>query len=190
MSVKKSIFFCIALIIMFSCGGREKVGREATVYNDDGVYSDKTTDGMEEVDLSGDSVDYRSDRGQVDSELLDASGDGIDQLPDWSPVYFEFDKALLTAEARERLLVYGQELKNNSRWRILIEGHCDIRGTEAYNQALGERRAESVRRFLLDLGVPSSQMNTISYGELKPVLPREDEEAWALNRRAEFRIQK
>lgn len=184
----------IALIALFfvGCGGREKVGREPTVYNDDSVYgtASGSNSEMEEVDIQETQPDYRPPGESVGFEDLDIAAEGVDQLPDWGPVYFDFDKANLTAEARETLTNYGSQLKEHPDWRILIEGHCDSRGTEEYNQALGERRAESVRRFLVGLGVYESQMETISYGELKPSVFTEDEGSWAQNRRAEFRIQK
>jgi peptidoglycan-associated lipoprotein len=78
---------------------------------------------------------------------------------------------------------------NNSQEKIVIEGHCDERGTAEYNIALGERRAKSVKRYLINLGVDSSQLSTISYGEERPADPGHNEAAWAKNRRAEFVIQ-
>ncbi|MBI4421015.1 MAG: OmpA family protein, partial [Gemmatimonadetes bacterium] len=68
------------------------------------------------------------------------------------------------------------------------EGHADERGTEAYNQRLGQRRAEAVKRFLTAAGVPASRLETASYGETRPLEPGHNERAWAANRRAEFRI--
>ena len=73
--------------------------------------------------------------------------------------------------------------------RILIEGHCDERGTAAYNLALGERRADTAKEFLVNLGIPADRVTTISYGEEKPVDPGQNEEAWAKNRRAHFELQ-
>ncbi|PIE90368.1 MAG: peptidoglycan-associated lipoprotein [Acidobacteria bacterium] len=187
--MKKNIFIALSLFLLFACEGKHKTDRTPTVYEDSGVYSSQSSN-MEEVDLLTGQTDYRGSDDSVGSELLDASQGSLNALPDWSPVFFEFDKAQLTLQAREKLNRYAVQLKNNRNWRILIEGHCDVRGTEAYNQALGEKRAEAVRRFLLDLGVNSNQMNTISYGELKPLIPEETEDAWTMNRRAEFRIQK
>jgi peptidoglycan-associated lipoprotein len=69
---------------------------------------------------------------------------------------------------------------------VTIEGHCDERGTNEYNLALGDRRAESAKSFLIDLGIDSSRLTTISYGEERPVDPRNMEEAWAKNRRDHF----
>lgn len=187
--MRKIIFGCFVLLALWACDGRHKTQGIPTVYEDDGIYSNGNSN-MEEVNLLEDQTDYRPEGGSVDSEFLGVNDGSLDTLPEWSPVFFEFDQAQLTPDARQRLTGYAQQLKENMGWRILIEGHCDIRGTEAYNQALGEKRAEAVRRFLLDLGVTSGQMNTISYGELKPLLASETEDAWTMNRRAEFRIQK
>jgi peptidoglycan-associated lipoprotein len=78
---------------------------------------------------------------------------------------------------------------NNVQRKVMSEGHCDERGTEEYNIALGERRAKSAKRYLINLGVKHSQLSTISYGEEKPADPGHNEEAWAQNRRVHFVIQ-
>lgn len=101
-------------------------------------------------------------------------------------VYFEFDKATLTPDARESLIQNGEWLRTNQDVKIVIEGHCDERGTNEYNLALGDRRAETVKIFLTDLGVHASRLTTISYGEEQPANPNHTESAWAQNRRAHF----
>lgn len=83
-------------------------------------------------------------------------------------IFFEFDKSTLTPEAIETLTKNGQWLRTNSDVAITIEGHCDERGTNDYNLALGERRAESVKRFLTGLGINQSRLVTLSYGEERP----------------------
>ena len=105
-------------------------------------------------------------------------------------IYFGFDSASLTSESQEILRKKAHWLEQNADMVIIIEGHCDNRGTEAYNLALGERRAESARAFLADLGIDVTKIMTISYGEERPLNPEETEEAWAMNRRASFVIQK
>jgi peptidoglycan-associated lipoprotein len=104
-------------------------------------------------------------------------------------VYFEFDKATLTPDAREALVKNGQWLRINRDVEITIEGHCDERGTNEYNLALGDRRAETVKIFLVDLGIQPARLKTISYGEEQPADPNHSESAWAKNRRAHFLIQ-
>jgi peptidoglycan-associated lipoprotein len=101
-------------------------------------------------------------------------------------LYFAFDKSTLTAAAQDNLLRKAEWLRENYDATVTIEGHCDERGTNEYNLALGDRRAESAKSFLIDLGIDASRLTTISYGEERPVDPRRKEEAWAKNRRDHF----
>jgi peptidoglycan-associated lipoprotein len=104
-------------------------------------------------------------------------------------IFFDFDSEMLTPEAQSILQAKAQWLKNNPDVvALLIEGHCDSRGTDAYNMALGERRAEAVRNYLIDMGVDVRMLETQSYGEEKPAVEGNNEEAWARNRRASFLI--
>lgn len=104
-------------------------------------------------------------------------------------IQFEFDQSSITDEAAQTLRQKAQVLRDNPGLRIAIEGHCDERGSNEYNMALGQRRAESAEEYLLDLGVPEEAIvRTVSYGEERPLVDRSDEDAWAMNRRAEFVI--
>ncbi len=103
-------------------------------------------------------------------------------------VYFDFDKSVLKLEAQALLKKKADWLKANAAAKLLIEGNCDERGTAEYNLALGERRAESAKKFLTDLGIDAKRISTISYGEERPLDPRKKEEAWAKNRNAGFVI--
>jgi len=104
------------------------------------------------------------------------------------PVYFDYDASELKAEARENLTQKAAWLKANLEYSILIEGHCDERGNNEYNLALGDRRAESVKKYLVNQGISDQRVETISYGEERPADRDHNEEAWSNNRRAEFRI--
>ncbi len=101
-------------------------------------------------------------------------------------IYFPYDSAQLTQEAQQILRDKASWLRQNSDIYLVIEGHCDERGTTEYNLSLGDRRAESVKVFLVNLGIPASRMTTISFGEERPAVPGNNDNAWALNRRAEF----
>jgi peptidoglycan-associated lipoprotein len=104
-------------------------------------------------------------------------------------VYFDFDKAVLRTDAVDLLQVKAQWLKDNpSIDAFIIEGHCDARGTDAYNMALGERRAEAVKQYMVDSGLPQEMFKIYSFGEERPLDFRQNEEAWAKNRRAAFVI--
>ncbi|MCF8051941.1 MAG: peptidoglycan-associated lipoprotein Pal [Desulfobacterales bacterium] len=104
-------------------------------------------------------------------------------------IYFEFDSSALLTPAQDTLSRKAQYLRENPNIRLIIEGHCDERGTDEYNLALGDRRANSAKSFLVDLGISPSRLTTISYGEERPLDPRHNEEAWAKNRRCEFVIE-
>ena len=104
-------------------------------------------------------------------------------------VHFAFDSAALSPRGQDVLKRKAAWLNDNPGVAVVIEGHCDERGTPEYNTALGERRAESARAFLVDAGVSSSRLRTTSYGEERPLDPRSNEEAWAKNRRAQFKIE-
>lgn len=103
-------------------------------------------------------------------------------------IYFEFDSIRLSPAAQEILAKKAQWLRANPAATVTIEGHCDNRGTNEYNLALGEGRAQSARAFLDDLGIESSRLKTTSYGEERPIDGAQTEEAWAKNRRAHFVI--
>jgi peptidoglycan-associated lipoprotein len=104
------------------------------------------------------------------------------------PIYFDYDKSNIRPEFQPVLEGIAQWLGKAPARQLLIEGHCDERGTDEYNLALGERRALAVRRYLVALGVAAERLHTISYGEEKPVDPGHDESSWAKNRRAEFKV--
>jgi peptidoglycan-associated lipoprotein len=99
-------------------------------------------------------------------------------------IYFDYDKYEIRREDERILKENAAFLKKNPKMKIQIEGHCDERGTAEYNLALGERRANSTKRYLVSLGITSDRISTISYGEERPLDPRNNEEAWAKNRRA------
>ena len=103
-------------------------------------------------------------------------------------VYFDFDKYDLTADARERLEKNAEFMKEYSSFVFGLEGHCDERGTNEYNLALGERRAAAAKSYLESLGVDGSRIRTISYGEERPSCMEHEEACWGKNRRGAFMI--
>lgn len=103
-------------------------------------------------------------------------------------IHFEFDRSDLTEEAKQILVNNAGLLRAAPQVNVLIEGHTDERGSDEYNLALGERRAISARNFLVSLGVATDRLRIISYGEEMPIALERNEEAWAKNRRAEFKI--
>lgn len=102
-------------------------------------------------------------------------------------IYFAFDSNELTQESRQILTEKAELLKANPGLTLLIEGHCDERGTNEYNMALGERRARAAYEFLVLMGIDSSKLQIISYGEEYPAVQGANEAAWSKNRRDEFK---
>jgi peptidoglycan-associated lipoprotein len=103
-------------------------------------------------------------------------------------VYFGFDQYLLTSRTKETLEKNAEIINLDPLSQIQIEGHCDERGTEEYNLALGEKRATAAKSYLVSLGIEDSRIYTISYGEERPEEPGHTEDAWSKNRRAIFRV--
>lgn len=107
---------------------------------------------------------------------------------DFVIVYFDFDKSNIRTDQQVALDKNADILKNHTDINVEVEGHCDDRGTVEYNLALGDRRAQSVKKYLIDLGISADRIKTISYGKERPAVPGTGEDVWAKNRRAVFRI--
>jgi peptidoglycan-associated lipoprotein len=137
------------------------------------------TQGSESGSQPGDAD--RPDRGTVESEM--------DATRGLKTIYFDFDKYNLREDARNTLDRNAEILRANPDLGITIEGHCDERGTNEYNLALGENRAKAARDYLVRLGIDRSRISIISYGEERPVAHGHDEASWAQNRRGEFDVQ-
>lgn len=101
-------------------------------------------------------------------------------------VYFDFDSHTLSPAARDALADNGRLLGTNNGVKVRIEGHCDDRGSDEYNLALGEKRARAAFNYLTAMGIPAENLSVISYGKEKPAVTGNDEAAWAKNRRDEF----
>lgn len=106
------------------------------------------------------------------------------------PIYFDFDKSNIREDQQERIKKNAGVLQKNSKTRVRIEGNCDERGTNEYNMALGERRAMSAKKYLMNMGIAEHRLKTISYGEERPLNYGHDELAWSQNRRDDFVIVK
>ncbi len=101
-------------------------------------------------------------------------------------IHFDYDRYDIRDDAKPVLKEVSAILSGNKNIKIIIEGHCDERGTNEYNLGLGDRRANSAKEYLMSLGIPSGKVETISYGEEKPLCAEQTEECWAKNRRAHF----
>lgn len=155
----KKFFFSLSLVAMITLAGCSGSG-------------DK--DGLSESDLAG------KDRFGNGSIPL-AEGEGM-----FRDVHFDYDSSSLDSSARQDIEYNASVLKNNSGIKVILEGHCDERGTNEYNMALGATRAKAVERSLIALGISSNKLDTISYGEEVPLDPSHNESAWSRNRRVHF----
>jgi len=132
------------------------------------------------------------DTSMVDENALSSEEIQAEKIEKWNKqevledIYFGFDKASLSSESREVLANHARWIKNNSEVKVIIQGHCDERGTEQYNMALGDRRANAVKSYLISLGVSSENLRTQSFGEMFPKVKEHNDWAWAQNRRAHF----
>jgi len=120
------------------------------------------------------------------SESSSSLADTLNARHILKPVYFDFDSAELRQDGKETLTQNAAGIKANASLAVRIEGHCDERGTVEYNLALGDRRARAAKDHLISLGISGNKLRTISYGKERPADPGHNEQAWALNRRAEF----
>ena len=146
--------------------------------------------------IARDAASHRADsvRAQVLRDSADAAGrmaSGLDRVADSilaAPVRFELDRSDLSPMGQSQLDYKLNVLRANPRLEVQVEGHADERGPDEYNLALGMRRAAAVKRYLVEHGIADARLTVTSYGEERPADPRSNEEAWAANRRAEFKV--
>ena len=136
-----------------------------------------------------DTTNRGADTGDFDDGPIDGSDTGAEvTVPELSTIYFDYDQSSIRADQKDTLRNNVAAIKAGSWSTVVVEGHCDERGSEEYNLALGERRANSVRQYLVDSGVDRARIDTVSFGEARAAAPGHSESAWAFNRRAEFRV--
>jgi len=125
---------------------------------------------------------------KVESKEIPAKMEEISGM--FKDILFDYDKYDIRDEEKQTLKAVADYLRKNTSQKVLIEGHCDDRGTSEYNLGLGDKRAQSAKDYLVSLGVPSSRIDTISYGKEKPLCPEHTEDCWAKNRRDHFVVLK
>ena len=119
----------------------------------------------------------------------DSSMGEPERVRELGSIYFDYDSASIRDDARTTLKANSQAIAGHKEWKtITLEGHTDERGSDEYNLALGERRANAAMQYLIDLGVPRGRMITVSFGEGSPAVQGHDESAWRWNRRVEFKV--
>ncbi len=164
--MKKSAYIltmALTLILTSACGSKKKAGEGVAV------------------------GDANPDAGISAKEMtFDPMGSDSGSISGLTTVYFDYDQANLTADSRKQIAQNAEWVKSNPNVSVQVEGHCDNRGTVEYNIALGERRAISVKNYLVSLGIDSKRLSVISYGKERPVAQGDTEAALAKNRRANF----
>ena len=174
------VFIIPGLLMTASCA-KKMVKTEPAVQE---VQQDTTPPAQEAVEDTA-KPDEAADRAAEEERLRE---EALRRFTN-EDIYFDYDKSVIKPEAERVLAEKADYMNANSEIQVLIEGHCDERGSNEYNLALGERRAEATKAFLVDLGIDAGRMNTISYGEERPVDSGHNEEAWAKNRRAHFAVE-
>ncbi len=119
---------------------------------------------------------------------IEAGEDTSEPTAELATVYFDYDRASIRDDQKAALRDNAAAIRAGSWSTVVIEGHCDERGSEEYNLALGERRANAIKQYLVDSGVASSRLDTVSFGEASPAVRGHTESAWSQNRRSEFRV--
>lgn len=167
---------CLLLAALAGCSTKTKPAADTAATT--GQPSSATTDVSRQPQPLG-----------VESQPVQ-SGDVADyqEVAELKRIHFAYNQFTLEDAARVTLEQNAVYLRRNPTEKIVIEGHCDERGSDEYNLALGERRAVAAKNYLQSLGIPAERLTVISYGEEKPLVAAATEEAWAQNRRAEFRV--
>ena len=180
-TMKRSLWLLVMVIFAASLVSLNACSRRATKKDRGGETLEE--EAMKPMGEEGISEQELEEARRKVAELRQKEGAAL------ATVYFEFDDFSLSPQAKAILAQNAAWLMNNSQRDVIIEGHCDERGTDEYNVALGERRANSAKRYLISLGVNAAQLSTISFGEERPTVQGHTEESWAKNRRAEFVVQ-
>lgn len=190
-----------SLIIVGSGCSKKSVMPPGTASQDGGMNSgtDITYPQAEysETSIEGTLDDTTSSFDDVNNMVVDANTDPASRTfllehgrssAGLSPVYFGFDQVSIQGDMAEKLVSNAAYIQQTGA-RVIIAGNCDERGTNEYNLALGEKRAQAAKQYLIDLGVNASQLRTMSYGEERPLFLGQDEFSWSQNRRADFVVE-
>ncbi|PWL04034.1 OmpA family protein [Hallerella porci] len=177
---------CAAAFTLFACA-KNKPPVNPVVKEEPAAKAEAPVDTAALAKAKADSIE----KARLEAERLEKERARVEKLFNElmsEDVYFDFDKSELTEKAKEILTQVGDILLKEPRFVIVVEGHTDARGTEDYNMTLGSKRAMKVKEFLNAYGVGDDRMETVSYGKEKPKVAGESEEAYAQNRRANFKV--
>ena len=180
--------FVAGLFLTVSCAKKTVVPDATTI--EDQKKSQAEAKAKAEAEAEAERIAQQNIEDQMakEKELKEAKMQAAKREFENQDIHFEYDSSKLSSMAKMLLKEKAAWLKANYSASVIIEGHCDNRGTTEYNLALGERRASAVKAYLINLGVSVARLNTISYGEEQPLDSRQTEQAFSKNRRAHFAI--
>ena len=187
-----TVIFCISMMLMTGCAKKAVSKDEGLVAGEKkAAAAQSEAAAKKEADRKLAAEQAAAQRKEDVKELAlkrDAAAAAAAEKEQtaFEDIYFVFDKSTIEPEAREILKRLASLLGSNKNYSLVVEGHCDERGTVEYNLALGQRRADAAMKYLVDLGLDKESIKTITYGKERPLDPGHDEEAWAKNRRAHF----
>jgi peptidoglycan-associated lipoprotein len=183
------VVLILGLIIFSGCAEKKSVVTSNAAQEQDAASAQTAAQKTDASKLS-DTTNPNDATNQNDTTKGQSASVETTATPEASvrDINFDFDSSTIRPDAREILKVNADFLLKNKAATIVIEGHCDEKGTAEYNMALGQRRAQETKKYLVNLGIKESIIRTISYGEERPLDPGNTEEAWAKNRRAHFLI--
>ena len=190
MNLMKYFMGLIAFALIFACSNPPQASTEVQPKKKRTVVK-VPKDALSKQDSIDAAEKARLEAERLAAEKLEADRAKLEKMINQimsDDVYFDFDRSELTEKAKELLTQVGEMLKEEERFVITVEGHTDARGTEDYNMTLGAKRAMKVKDFLAAYGVASDRMETVSYGKEKPKVEGASEDAYAQNRRANFRV--
>lgn len=174
MSYRKTLALAFLAVALSSCGGKLK--KDQIDIN----AEQQNQEQQSQMAQNFDAVNSEADAAQMNQEAQ-AQVDAVEVA---DRVFFDLNASSLSDDAQKILSTQSDWLKSDPSIRVTIEGHCDERGTREYNLALGERRANAAKQYLLNHGVDGSRIKTISYGKERPAFVGSTEEVWSKNRRA------
>jgi len=188
MSGSLAIICCFIFIFTVGCAKTPVVKEEVALQKESVMAPAETAPvKLEEIEAVSKEEVKEVDQSMKEKELWEQLVAEASAFKD-RDIYFGFDRYDLNSEARQSLVKLADWLLMHTEFEVTIEGHCDERGTTEYNLALGERRAEAAKAYVINLGVDIGKVTTISYGEELPVDPGHDEKAWSKNRRDHFLV--
>lgn len=191
---KLTVLLAVVTLLLFLPGCGKKPARvedqQTQTVQGQGVTVEGAETGIKEEDIEtvDEGVKIGEETGFEERSISEMTLDEINAAEFLRNIYFDFDKSELREDSIAQLEINATWLLGNQSVRVIIEGHCDERGTEEYNLALGERRSKAARDYMVRRGVSADRLMTVSYGESKPADEGHNESAWALNRRAQFRV--